>query len=255
MSKKLTIYCCYHDESQIEKYGLNETDTFKPVYVKDDELNEFISEISMFKYILEHDKDSDYIGTCHYRRQIRPEQINMEELEKGKVYAYEKSIHHPSSVKRFLRNDCARAEWLYHDYVEFCDRLYGYDNKYDYVDAKCTLENYSYLRCAGVYPRKVVIDFAKHYLAFLDYVFKKYNVNKDKESVRKFLDEKYLKPNEGRYLRLFDKIKNYGEDGVAVPYGYRLPFSHLGEVVFSTVVRIYYDKDKVILLRCKKPEY
>lgn len=75
----LTIWLTYHDERQIQEYGLKETETihlFKGNDVSIDgdninHLNRFYSEMTTMYYVWKNRIESRQIGFCHYRRMFR----------------------------------------------------------------------------------------------------------------------------------------------------------------------------------------
>ena len=77
--RDLTIWLTYHDDSQIEQYGLREDDVFRlfkgnAVNVEGDNinhLNAFYSEIVTFYYVWKNNVRSEKVGFCHYRRRFQ----------------------------------------------------------------------------------------------------------------------------------------------------------------------------------------
>lgn len=75
----LTIWVTYHDDSQIEQYGLREDDVFhlfkgNDPHVSGDNinlLNPFYSELVTLYWVWKNHKYSKKVGFCHYRRKFR----------------------------------------------------------------------------------------------------------------------------------------------------------------------------------------
>lgn len=85
--KNLKIYTVYHINKLYDKYNLSETDTIKPINIKNIitdnynfliKYNEQLSEFATMFYIWKNNIKSDYIGFQHYRRvfSLKPIVIN-----------------------------------------------------------------------------------------------------------------------------------------------------------------------------------
>lgn len=72
------IWCTYHDKKLINEYDLKEDDHFKLYYTKDENKNDYsinyvqlyLNEYVTQYYVWKNNVRSDFVGFCHYRRNI-----------------------------------------------------------------------------------------------------------------------------------------------------------------------------------------
>lgn len=201
----LTIYSCFHYEQQLKDYPhLTTTEGVIPIYGPNDPINLFICEMSMFKYVADNDKDSDYIGTSHYRRFVYPSDIDISKLNEGYIYTYcKQQDYYPlHGLKEFTGDNFFRCSFLYDDFIDYVIEKYGEHNKY-YKEIIYTNEHDG-IFCArniAVIPRKDFLDFCDLFFGFLDYIETKYNLERNYDSYYNFIIDKYIKPNIGKPMQ------------------------------------------------------
>ena len=115
MMKDLTIWMTYHEDSQIEQYGLHEDATFRLFKGNDTSvegeninyLNAFYSEIVTLYWVWKNNVRSKKVGFCHYRRKFR----RLMTIEKGEsqVLLINKNCHLLSHYK--LCHNYQRTIW------------------------------------------------------------------------------------------------------------------------------------------------
>ncbi len=128
--KDLNIWCTYHDDSQIEMYGLQNTETlnlFKGNGLNVDGeninlLNPFYCEIVTLYWVWKNSVKSRLVGFCHYRRMFH----QSVELAPGKcqVLAINKNCHVFGHYKMWHNYQD------FYDVVEIMNDLYGKSNAY-----------------------------------------------------------------------------------------------------------------------------
>lgn len=141
MMKDLTIWMTYHEDSQIEQYGLHEDATFRLFKGNDTSvegeninyLNAFYSEIVTLYWVWKNNVRSKKVGFCHYRRKFR----RLMTIEKGEsqVLLINKNCHLLSHYKL-----CHNYQ-DYYDIVEILNEQYGEGNQY----ARCMLESRTFI--------------------------------------------------------------------------------------------------------------
>ena len=127
---EFTIWLTYHDDKQIEEYGLKETDTIRlfkgnDVSVSGDHinnLNRFYSELSTMYYVWRNKLESRYIGFAHYRRMFR----DYSEVEEGQCQVL--AINYGDHVFHHYKSEHNYQD-LY-DLVDILNEQYGEANKY-----------------------------------------------------------------------------------------------------------------------------
>ena len=123
--RDLTIWLTYHDDSQIEQYGLREDDVFRlfkgnAVNVEGDNinhLNAFYSEIVTFYYVWKNNVRSEKVGFCHYRRRFQ----QLMDIEKGQCQVL--AINGNCSV--FGHYKISHNYQDFYDAVEILNEQYG----------------------------------------------------------------------------------------------------------------------------------
>ena len=128
--RDLTIWLTYHDDSQIEQYGLREDDVFRlfkgnAVNVEGDNinhLNAFYSEIVTFYYVWKNNVRSEKVGFCHYRRRFQ----QLMDIEKGQCQVL--AINGNCSV--FGHYKISHNYQDFYDAVEILNEQYGQNNPY-----------------------------------------------------------------------------------------------------------------------------
>lgn len=192
MNDKLTIYCCYHrpEDKNDDIPGV------QWVFGPDDNMNEFINEISMFKYILENDKDSDYIGTSHYRRRISPNDFDKNLVNEHSCQTMTRLTSDTGGVfwnlEGWCSNEHLQCPWLFEDYKEYLIEKYGEHNKYLDLNEKQKTDLFEVLQFNSfIMTRNHFINLCDFIFGFYDFEDKKYNFQKDPNKVAQFLDEKF----------------------------------------------------------------
>lgn len=128
--RDLTIWLTYHDDSQIEQYGLREDDVFRlfkgnAVNVEGDNinhLNAFYSEIVTFYYVWKNNVRSEKVGFCHYRRRFQ----QLMDIEKGQCQVL--AINGNCSV--FGHYKISHNYQDFYDAVEILNEQYEQNNPY-----------------------------------------------------------------------------------------------------------------------------
>ena len=126
---KLTIWLTYHDDKQIQEFGLKETDTihlFKgnDISIEEDHinyLNRVYSEMTTMYYVWKNKKKSKQVGFCHYRRLF----YDFFEVEKGQCQVM---LINKTPILRHYK--VAHNYQDLYDMVDILNEQYGDDNKY-----------------------------------------------------------------------------------------------------------------------------
>lgn len=174
MKNSTTIYCCYHEPSQIS----NDNNILTWVYGQNDPLNKFISEFSAYRYIYENDINSEYIGICHYRRQLYENDIDYEWLTNDKCIAYTKMQHFPGrphdaySIRRWSKPTWFNCRSLYFDWIEYIRSI----NCLEYFegDEFTAYQGLFIYRSICVMNRYHFMNLCQYVLGFLDFIDNKY---------------------------------------------------------------------------------
>lgn len=205
MNNKLTIYCCYHDVNQIKDYDLKEDDNFKLFYAPNGLLNTYLSEFSMFHYIWKNDKDSDYIGACHYRRKIYANVFDINKVNDNQCQVYE-IINNKDGfygIEKWASNTWWQCEWLWEDYKAYTNEKYGYNN--DFLKTDKLLYNSEFPKYNAFFvskstffsTREHFMNMCDYIFGFLDYIDKKYQLNYEPEKYKRWVyNNWYLNTNE-----------------------------------------------------------
>lgn len=129
--KELTIWLTYHEDSQVEQYGLKEDDTIRlfkgnaPNIEGENinHLNRFYSEMTTMYWVWKNQHKSRLVGFCHYRRRF-PSLIEIKQGEcqvlKIQKQSYTLSGHYK----------CVHNYQDYDDIVDILNHKYGEGNKY-----------------------------------------------------------------------------------------------------------------------------
>jgi len=128
--KDLTIWCTYHDDSQIEQYHLSNTDTLRLFKGNDisvdgeniNHLNKFYSEIVTLYWVWKNDVKSDRVGFCHYRRKFG------RILDFGKGCCQVLTINYHCNVLAHYKG--AHNFQDMYDMIDILNEKYGKDNHY-----------------------------------------------------------------------------------------------------------------------------
>ncbi|NPD93101.1 DUF4422 domain-containing protein [Xylanibacter muris] len=149
--KELTFWITYHEDKQIEIYGLKESDIFKLFRGNSKDvdgdninyLNKFYSEIGTFYYVWKNNLKSRIIGFGHYRR-LFPQIYDVEE---GQCQVL--SINYNNSV--FNHYKLSHNYQDIYDVIDILNEKYGKDNKYSkyllegnvFIPFCCFIMNYT----------------------------------------------------------------------------------------------------------------
>jgi hypothetical protein len=232
MNDKLTIYCCYHrpEDKNDDIPGV------QWVFGPDDNMNEFINEFSMFKYILENDKDSDYIGTSHYRRRISPNSFDknlvnehscqtMTRLTRD-IVGNEYGTDSFWNLEGWCSNSNLQCPWLWNDYKEYLIGKYGEHNKYLDLNEKQKTDFFEMLQFSSfIMTRNHFFNLCDFIFGFFDFVDAKHNLQKDPNKVAEFIDKKF---------------ENY-ENKIWWVTSYRRIFAYFGERLVSVYIQANMD--------------
>lgn len=127
---EITIWLTYHDDKQIQEFGLKETDSIRlfkgnDVSVEGDHinhLNRFYSEMTTMYYVWKNRKESRLVGFCHYRRLFK------EYFDIGEGQCQVLAINYGCSV--FQHYKVAHNYQDLYDVVDILNEQYGSNNKY-----------------------------------------------------------------------------------------------------------------------------
>ena len=162
MEESLTIWLTYHDDNQIEQYGLKEDESIRlfkgnDVDVEGENINHltrFYSELCTMYYVWKNRIESRQIGFCHYRRPFN----NVFEVDEGQCQVL--SINHGSPI--FQHYKLAHNYQDMYDAIEIIDELYGHGNPYSnyllngrvFIPCCCFIMNYSDFEklCEWLFP-------------------------------------------------------------------------------------------------------
>lgn len=134
-SNDLTIWLTYHDDAQIEQYGLKEDETLRlfkgnNTNVEGENinyLNRFYSEMTTMYWVWKNCQKSRLVGFCHYRRHF----THQMELEKGECQVME-IIRFPFTVFQHYKD--AHNYNDFYDIIDILKDKYGDENPYtDYM--------------------------------------------------------------------------------------------------------------------------
>ena len=231
---KTSIYCCYHKPIQKTQYP-NEDVIW--IYGPSHQLNGYFNELTMFKYIYETDKDSQYIGCCHYRRQFHLKDIDYDYLDDDHCITLNRRINPEQCTDRYgsIRwwsnpkwQDC---EFLYFDFLDYIRTKDDY-LKYYHADEFCYEHQCFYARNCFIMNRFHFFKLCEHIGGFYDYIDKKYELNHDH---RKYYD--FLK----NYKNTCGKITEQGwfNNGAMRLFGY------MGELLTSNYIVANFNLDNV----------
>lgn len=195
----LTIYCCYHQDEQ-KQIDDNNTIWFD---ARQDPLNSYISEFAMFRWIYENDKESKYIGTCHYRRRIFETDFDQKIFDEGGCQIYNAiqthlmtrlpwGVRFSYDLKRYLSSFILNQYWMWQNYEDYVTKKYGENNKYLKLDEDLREKRFEFIQYScGILDRKHFMDMCDYILGFLDYIDKKYNLNYSAEKYEQFIVTKF----------------------------------------------------------------
>jgi len=186
MKNNTTIYCCYHNKQQKINF---KNDNLFWVYGPNDPLNEFYSEFSMFKWIYMNDKNSDYIGCCHYRRQLNINEIDYKYLDNNHCIVLNRMLcDKPGAygIRKWSRIDWQDCEWLYFDFIEYIRTKDDYI-KYYHADELSADINLMYSRSTFIMNRYHFFNLWEFIGGFFDFIDKKYNLNYNYTKYQNFL--------------------------------------------------------------------
>lgn len=193
---KLTIYCCYHDISQ----KINDDPLTKRFYGPDWLLNPYLSEFSMFYDIRKNDKDSDYIGTCHYRRRIYSSDFDEGLVNENSCQVYEivkgNKFCGKFWIKAWFSDKWWCCEWLRIDYYNYINGKYWNNNVYIKTDNIVWKKKYRMIsRSSFILTRNCFMNLCDYIFGFLDYLDKKYLLGYRESLYDEWIMNKYVKCN------------------------------------------------------------
>lgn len=139
--KELTIWITYHDNAQINQYGLYEDETYSLFKGNDldvkgeniNHLNPYYAEIVTLYWVWKNNLKSKKVGFCHYRRKFS----HILSIEPGQCQVL--AINRNCSVFNHYKNSHNYHD-LY-DAIDILNNIYGDDNKY----AKYLLESKTFI--------------------------------------------------------------------------------------------------------------
>lgn len=194
MNNKLRIYCCYHKLKQQK----NDDENTIWIYGPNDDLNSYLSEFSMFYWIWKNDIDSDIIATSHYRRRIYSKDFNPELVNQNSCQILEKLENNKNTfkdtwgIKAFLSNNWFQQEWLWKDYEDYTIKKYGIHNNYLKTDAYVRYYNQEFIQYSCfIITREHFMNMCDYIFGFLDYIDAKYELDKNPESYKMFIDKSF----------------------------------------------------------------
>ena len=197
----LSIYCCYHMDDQVK----NDDDSTIWFDARRNPLNAFLSEFVMFHHIWKNDKDSKFIGTCHYRRRIRKEDFDQAAFADGgcQVYKVLESKYrtrlpwggrYSYDLKNYCSNWVLNQFWVWKDYLEYTTKKYGKDNQYLNLDENLRNNRFEFIQFScGILDREHFMDMCDYIFGFLDFIDKKYKLGYSYEKYEKFINDKFTK--------------------------------------------------------------
>lgn len=189
---KLTIYCCYHDKIQKR----DDDKLTKWFYGPDWLLNPYLSEFSMFYDIRKNDKDSDYIGTCHYRRRIYSWDYdeNLVNDDSCQVYEIIKSNKYsiPCWIQWWSSKKWRQCEWIRLDYQEYVNHRFGMNNKYIEIDNRLNSRDFFMIgRSSFILTRQHFMCMCDYIFGFLEYIDKRYKLNYNPRKYEEWIVNNY----------------------------------------------------------------
>lgn len=158
---EITIWLTYHNDKQIQDFGLKETDSIRLFKGNDvsvegnhiNHLNRFYSEMTTMYYVWKNKKKSKLIGFCHYRRLfndclgVEESQCQVMAINRTPVFQHYKLAHNYQDM---------------YDAVAILNEQYGNENKYSqyllnsnvFIPCCCFIMNYSDFEklCEWLFP-------------------------------------------------------------------------------------------------------
>jgi len=195
MNDNLTIYCCYHKDSQLMNDGNVWYDAKRGL------LNPFINEMSMFYWIWKNDKTSKYIGTCHYRRRILKEDVNLDQVTSTSAVGFElKRVDERGEIGLKSFADAMQCEHMFADFIEYTKVKYGSENIFIDQERKMRMcGEWTILRNSFVLTRELFMGLCDFAFGYVDFYDKRHGL--DYNEKRYYHDaEKWLHQIHGKIL-------------------------------------------------------
>jgi hypothetical protein len=136
MERKINIWVTYHDDSLIEKYGLQNNDVYSLFKANDTSvsgeninyLNAFYCEMCTMYYVWKNNIKSKYVGFCHYRRMLNISKDSFE-LRMGQCLCQTPWILSESSM--YEQDKKWHNIQILDEFLDIMREKFGYNNKYE----------------------------------------------------------------------------------------------------------------------------
>lgn len=193
LMKDLTIWITYHDDKQIEEFGLKEDEIFRlfkgnGLAVEGENinyLNKFYSEMTTMYWVWKNRIRSKVIGFCHYRRifthimDVKPGTCQVLQIaDMGEtVNQYYKIFHNYNDL---------------YDIIEILDKIFGKENEYSnyLLESTIFIPYCSFIMCYEDFEK--LCKFLFHILFDFD---KKNNLNMNPENYRRKAEKDFRYDN------------------------------------------------------------
>lgn len=184
--KNLTIWTSYHNENQIDKFKLKENENrylFNTTNLgysgkNINQLNRILCEGVCILYPYFNNLKSDIVGFDHYRREFDYKNINIEEINKGKIQVFSKRIPiHPQNTNKYTDIYNHFSFWVETECGFFDDFIEFLNIKYPQYLVPSTKTKIFYGFNNFVCSWNTYIKFCKFIWGYLNYIANKYKFN------------------------------------------------------------------------------
>ena len=258
-NKNFTLYCSYYDSNQIEQYNVKETENIKLLNTRHfdgdkniNDLDNYLSELTIFYYIWKHNIKSDVVGFCQYRRyfyNINFDLINNNYLQVWNIFDYDKGLYN------FAINEG------FNEYILIVLKKYLYDKyKFTYKDINNSLYNKHQIFMILMFCCKwdIFCDICNFIFGFLDYLLPN-NGWQNKKVLNNFIQEiNYCYKQHQIYMNQYNvKLRDY------LPILSKRALAHIVEILINTYFtlsnkKLFHEewhKRKDIFIEIKDNEY